>query len=150
MLIESKKVQSALNYATIKHKGQYDKAGKPYINHPIYVANQFQTEEEQIIGLLHDTVEDTDATLSEIEEQFGEDVAQVIKILTHNYDNTYNEYIVKVSENAMATRIKLADLKNNMDLRRLKRIRMYDLKRWVKYYKARKYLLKTQEGIVKL
>lgn len=74
--MEKNMYEKALEFATLKHKGQVDKGGTDYILHPITVASFLDTEEEKVVALLHDTVEDTDTSIEEIEELFGTKVAE--------------------------------------------------------------------------
>ncbi len=76
----------AIDYATEKHEGQLRKSGEPYITHPLFVASllaEWGMDIDSVIaGVLHDTVEDTDATLEEIEELFGRDIAFLVDGVT--------------------------------------------------------------------
>ena len=71
-------VEAAKALAKEMHNGQTDKAGKPYITHPERVASRLETKEAQVVGWLHDTVEDTALTLMEIEEKFGQKTAAAV------------------------------------------------------------------------
>ena len=119
-MIYSKKIREAAELAYICHGMQKDKAGYPYIMHPLHLAEQMDDEDSVIVALLHDTVEDCgldpDALL---EYGFSDVQVGAIKALTHDKDMDYLEYIKKqVKPNALATKVKIADLKHNMDLSR--------------------------------
>lgn len=99
----------ALKIATQAHKGQFRKDGvTPYISHPIRVAQQFKDDYRKTIAVLHDVLEDTDQDLS----MFPKKVTDVLKILTKKGD--YFSYIKKISENEIATQIKIADILDNL------------------------------------
>lgn len=136
------KVLEALYFAYMAHKNQKDKAGKPYILHPMYVALQVDTKEEKIVALLHDVVEDTSISIEEIENIFGKDIANAVDVLTHKNKENYFKYISKIKNNPIAVKVKLADLKNNMDLSRLKNPTEKDFLRLEKYKKA-KFILES-------
>ena len=132
----SEKVMLADRFAAEKHAGQKDKAGLPYVEHPRAVAARVESEEEKIVALLHDTVEDTDATIEEIREMFGSTIADAVALLTHDDSVPYMEYVAKVKENPIARAVKLADLTHNMDLSRIPHVTERDLQRIEKYKKA--------------
>lgn len=127
-------------FAEAKHCGQTDKAGRPYIEHPRAVAARVDGEIEKIVALLHDTVEDTDATIEEIRSLFGNEVAEAIGYLTHDKSVPYMDYIERVKGNDIARKVKLADLSHNMDLSRLPVVTEVDRERVEKYKKARAFL----------
>ena len=127
-------------FAEAKHRGQTDKAGRPYIEHPRAVAEKLDGEIEKIVALLHDTVEDTDATIEEIRSLFGNEVAEAIGYLTHDKSVPYMDYIEHVKGNDIARKVKLADLSHNMDLSRLPVVTEKDRERVEKYKKARAFL----------
>ncbi len=137
------KVMLADRYAEEKHRGQTDKAGLPYITHPRAVAAQLDGETEKIVGLLHDTVEDTDATLDEIRALFGDAVADAVQCLTHEDGVPYMEYVAKIRGNELARKVKLADLTHNMNISRIPHVTEKDEKRLAKYRAA--YALLTGE-----
>ncbi len=124
------------------HKGQTDKGGNPYIEHPLYVASQVDTTELKIVAVLHDTLEDSDVTAEDLRrEGFPEHVVEAITVLTHEDGNeeAYLDYIRRVSGNAMAAAVKRADLLHNMDISRIPNPTEKDKKRRAKYERA--YLL---------
>ncbi len=99
----------ALKIATQAHKGQVRKDGKtPYILHPIRVADQFNDDFKKTIAVLHDVLEDSNQDLS----MFPKKVTDILKILTKKGD--YFSYIKKISENEIATQIKIADILDNL------------------------------------
>ena len=134
----------ALMLSYTAHKDQVDKGGAPYYLHPIYVALNVSNEDEKIVALLHDVVEDTDITLDDLRrEGFSDEIVNAVDAITHR-DESYELYIQKVKTNTIATVVKIADIKHNMDISRLNRKNLTekDIKRVEKYKKALDYLLK--------
>ena len=112
--------KKALKICFNAHKEQVDKTGIPYVFHPFHLAEQMENEDAVCVALLHDTVEDTDITFDDlIKEGFNENVINALKLLTHNDDTPYLEYVLKIKENPLARIVKLADLYHNSDLTRL-------------------------------
>lgn len=127
----------AIELAKQHHKGQTDKAGKPYINHPLRVMNQMKSEDEKIVAVLHDIVEDTNISLNDLRnEGFSEEVVSAVECLTKQDGENYDSYIERISFNPLAVKIKLADLEDNRDLIRLPEVTDKDLERLEKYDKA--------------
>ena len=127
----------AIELAKQHHKGQTDKVGKPYINHPLRVMNQMKSEDEKIVAVLHDIVEDTDISLNDLKnEGFSEEVVSAVECLTKQDGENYDSYIERISFNPLAVKIKLADLEDNRDLTRLPQVTDKDLERLEKYDKA--------------
>lgn len=113
------KFSEALIYATAMHAGQTRKDGKTaYIVHPIEVANLLRQkgygETEQIVGLLHDTLEDTKASESEILDKFGEEILAAVKCLTRAKGEHEEHYVKRILKNRMATIVKSADKIQNL------------------------------------
>ena len=127
----------AIELAKQHHEGQTDKAGKPYIEHPLREMNQGESEEEKIVAVLHDIVEDTDISLDDLRsEGFSEEVVSAVECLTKQDGENYDSYIERISFNPLAVKIKLADLEDNSDLTRLPEVTDKDLERIEKYDKA--------------
>ena len=137
-------IEKAYRFAMKAHEGQIDKGGKPYIDHVMYVASKFVDNHElRIVAMLHDVVEDTKYSIEDIEsEGFSKDIIDALKIITKPDDMDYMEYIEYVSSNELASRVKMADLKHNMDITRLDNPTDYDIRRVDKYKKALEYLEK--------
>ena len=127
----------AIELAKQHHEGQTDKAGKPYIEHPLRVMSQVESEEEKIVAVLHDIVEDTEISLDDLRsEGFSEEVVSAVECLTKQDGENYDLYIERISFNPLAVKIKLADLEDNSDLTRLPEVTDKDLERIEKYDKA--------------
>lgn len=136
-------LQRAIEIATQAHNGQCDKSGKDYIEHPLRVMEMGKTEEEKIVGVLHDVVEDTDWTFEKLaEEGFSQDIIAALRCVTKLHENeSYDEFIERIRKNPLATAVKINDLSDNMDIRRLPYLSDKDVKRLKKYLKAYKKLI---------
>lgn len=122
-------------------KDREDKAGKPYINHLIFVCENVETIQEKIVALLHDTLEDIEEiSYNVLVFSFGTNIAQSVDILTKQKDMKYKDYIKTIKGSYIATNVKLADLKHNLNLTRLNKVTKKDLERTKKYKKAYNYL----------
>ena len=127
----------AIEIAVEAHKGQTDKQGMPYIGHPMRVMQAGKTEDEKIVGILHDVVEDTPWTFEQLEaEGFSEKVIEAIQLLTKADDEDYDLYIERVKSNPLAISVKINDLTDNMDLRRYCKLSDNTIARLRKYHKA--------------
>ena len=109
----------AMEIAYAAHHGQVDKAGMPYIFHPMHLAEGMDDEISCCVALLHDTVEDTDITFSQLEKEFPKDVLDALKLLTHEKETDYFDYVRALKKNPIAVKVKLADLAHNSDQSRL-------------------------------
>jgi (p)ppGpp synthase/HD superfamily hydrolase len=135
-------IDLALRLCYEYHKGQKDKAGAPYFLHPISVALKVTTESEKITALLHDTIEDTELTLSDLRLLgFSDEIIEAVGAITKDPNEDYFEYIYRVKNNPIATAVKIADLKHNSDLSRLSEVTDKDRRRAAKYRKALKILV---------
>lgn len=112
-MIYTPKIKKAMIIAYNAHNGQVDKSGIPYIYHPIHLAEQMNTETECIVALLHDVVEDTNVTFDELEKEFSPEIIEALKLLTHDKNVDYLEYVRKIKNNPIARKVKLADLYHN-------------------------------------
>ena len=136
-----KQIEIAYKIAKNAHKGQIDRAGVDYIKHPETVASFVTTDEEKIVAYLHDVIEDTNVTLKELKTYgFSEAILEAIDIITKKKGQTYQNYLELVKTNELARIVKLADLRHNSDLSRLKEIYPLDIKRREKYLSAIKFL----------
>lgn len=132
----------AIALAAQYHEGQTDKGGRPYIFHPLRLMLKALTEEEQIVAVLHDTIEDTDLTLDDLRrEGFSDEIVEAIDRLSRRDDETYHEFILRIKENRLAARVKILDIQDNMDLTRIKKPSDKDRKRLEKYSRALDTLL---------
>ena len=109
-------LEKVIIFATEKHAGQVDKLGHPYILHPLRLMQCFNPEEQdaQIVALLHDVLEDTDATIDDLVQLGISPIAiSAISTLTRNSGESYRDYIRRVAPFALARRVKVCDLEDN-------------------------------------
>lgn len=141
-------LELAIGIAASAHRGQTDRGGAPYILHPLRVMMAMDTDQERIVGVLHDVVEDSPAIrLSEIEATFGTRIAAAVDALTKREGEAYDDYLGRVETDEIAIKVKLADLKDNSDLSRLGRTPTdEDRKRMDKYLRARAILQSARDG----
>ncbi len=137
----STNVEAARALAARMHEGQTDKAGLPYISHPMRVAGRLDTPEAQVVGWLHDTVEDTALTLPEIEAQFGPETAAAVDAISRRDGEAWSDYLDRVQANPVARQVKISDLIDNSNLGRIPVVTLKDVKRQAKYNKALQKLM---------
>lgn len=138
-------LERAIEIAVEAHKGQVDKAGEIYILHPMRVMLYGKTREEKICGILHDVLEDTEITAEQLrEEGFDPKILEALQCVTRTDQESYEEFIQRISMNPLAVRVKLADLEDNMDMSRISSPGPEDRKRLEKYRKAKAVLLETE------
>ncbi|CDC42033.1 putative uncharacterized protein [Firmicutes bacterium CAG:449] len=117
----SEKVKIACNILFNAHKNDMDKGGYPYVFHPFYLAMQMNDEDSTIVALLHDVIEDHGDKYSfETFKSLGfnDNVINALKLLTYDENISYLDYIAKINNNLIAKKVKIADLKHNLDLKR--------------------------------
>jgi len=118
------------------HYGQYDKGGKPYCMHPLAVMALLNSDDEELqcIALLHDVIEDTKTTWAQLKELGCTDrIIDAVDALTKMPGQSYDEYKEEVFSNKDAMVVKMADLRHNTDIRRLKGVSQKDIDRLAKY-----------------
>jgi guanosine-3',5'-bis(diphosphate) 3'-pyrophosphohydrolase len=127
----------AITLANQAHAGQLDKAGKPYISHPLTVMSQMNTPESKIVAVLHDASEDSDLTIADLVRQgFPEFITEAIAAITKRDGEPYEDYILRVKSNAIARKVKIADVTHNMDISRIANPTEKDFQRLEKYKKV--------------
>jgi (p)ppGpp synthase/HD superfamily hydrolase len=122
--------------ATNAHAGQFDRGGNPYILHPMKVMHYLKSDDEELqcMALLHDVVEDTKTTWDDlIAIGCTERVINGVKALTKMPGESYDQYKERVFANGDAMKVKMADLRHNTDIRRLKGVTEKDIIRMEKY-----------------
>lgn len=137
-------LERAIEIAWEAHRGQVDKAGEEYIGHPLRVMEAGRTVEEKIVGVLHDVVEDSaEWSFERLEQEgFAPEIIEALRCVTKlSADEPYDRFIERVKKNALAVAVKLNDLSDNMDIRRLPYLSDKDVKRLKKYLKAYKQLM---------
>ncbi|MDE6500936.1 MAG: HD domain-containing protein [Ruminococcus sp.] len=118
-MIYTEMTNKAMRIAYEAHHGQYDVNGVPYIFHPYHVAEQMTDEITTCVALLHDVIEDTEVTFEQLEQEFPEEVITALRLLTHNKNTDYFDYIEKIVSNPVARKVKLADIEHNSDISRI-------------------------------
>ena len=131
-------LQDAEHLAYKYFKDKKDRGGNPYMQHLRFVKNHCLTYDGQIVGILHDILEDTDCSISELENILHENLIECIQLLTRKENEKYSDYIGRIidSNNITALEVKLHDIENNMDITRLKYVEQKDIDRIKKYKKA--------------
>lgn len=119
-MLYTPKIIECLRFVEELHHGQYDKIGAPYILHPVFVAEQMDTEKATIVALLHDVIEDTSITLDDLRDKgYSDEIIVAIDALTRRTGETYSAYIERLSNNKLARRVKIADLRHNLQPERV-------------------------------
>ena len=135
-------LEKAIELAARAHAGQVDKAGEPYILHPLRLMLSVTGENERITAVLHDIVEDTTTTLADLRALgFPEDVVTAVDALTKRKGETRLEAAARAAANSIARAVKLADVTHNMDLSRIPSPTPKDLDRMKQYEQVRAILL---------
>ena len=140
-------LEKALILAAKAHTGQVEKGCAPYILHPIRVMLACEGEKEKIVALLHDTLEDTALTAADLRRAgFPEEIVQAVCCLTRGQKEDYMDYIARICENALAARVKYADLQDNLDISRIPNPTEKDFARIRKYEQAMKRITRSIKG----
>ena len=136
-------LDTALKIAVEAHTGQADKVGQPYILHPLRIMLAMTTDEERMVAALHDVVEDSSVTLEDLRKaEFSEPVVAAVDALTHREGESYGDYVKRASLNPLAKRIKITDLEDNMNFRRIWKLEERDRERMERYRQALEFLQK--------
>ena len=143
-------LERAIGLALEVHRGQIDKAGRPYILHPLRLMVAMTSEEARVVAVLHDVVEDSEATFEDLAALgLSEEALVALRLLTHHDDDgsetNYFAYVARIKANPLARAVKLADLADNLDVSRLPNLTERDSRRLNKYLKARE-MLRRDDG----
>lgn len=134
-------LETAIKLAQKYHEGQFDKGEQPYIDHPLRVMNGVESIDEKVVAVLHDVLEDCDVSKEKlIEEGIPYYLVEKLEILCKGKNENYFDYIERIKADSLAIKVKLSDLKDNMNLERLKEVTEKDIKRLEKYKKAKEIL----------
>jgi (p)ppGpp synthase/HD superfamily hydrolase len=137
-------LERALAIALEAHRGQVDRQGNAYILHPLRLLARFDDTDLQLIAILHDVVEDSEWTLEALEQAgFPDQIVQAVDALTRRNGESYEALIGRAEKNTLARAVKLADLEDHMDLRRIKNLQVDTLERLPRYQAAWHRLRKT-------
>ncbi len=140
-------LDKAVQIAVNAHSGQVDKAGKPYILHLLRVMLKGTSDDEMICGVLHDLIEDTNFTLEYLEnEGFSPTIIKALDALAKRPNETYHDFIRRVTQSQLAVRVKINDLEDNMDVSRLTTVTQEDIER-VNKYRESYYFLKAHRVV---
>lgn len=136
-MIYTKLTMQAMEIAYMAHIKQKDKAGVPYIFHPIHLAEQMDDEESTVVALLHDVIEDTDLSKEDLlKAGIPQKMVDAVVLLTRDKNEDYYEYIRRIRKNNLAKKVKLEDLNHNLDETRLLINTSKDEMRRAKYRKS--------------
>lgn len=137
-------LERAIQIAVQAHAGFRDKGGNIYILHPIAVMMRCETNEEKIVAILHDVVEDSEWTFDALlKEGFSTEVVEALKSVTkETKDEDYDSFIQRCSNNKIGRNVKIADLRDNLDITRMGELSEKDIKRANKYKRALEFLTK--------
>ncbi len=134
-------VEKALGIAVEAHRGQKDRYGAPFILHPLRVMQRLETTDARIVAILHDVVEKTEWTVERLgQEGFPENILEALRCVTKREGEDYEQFVRRSAANPLARRVKLADLEDNMDVRRMTTITNEDHQRLNKYLEAWHFL----------
>lgn len=137
MKMKQGKLEDAIALAVLAHRGQKDKAGHPYITHPLRVMFRCHTEVERIVAVLHDVVEDCGISFAFLRKKgFSEEVLAALDCVTERDGESYMAFVRRAARNPVAKAVKIADIEDNLDVRRLERVRTKDAVRLNKYLRA--------------
>ena len=140
-MIYTPQTKKALKLCFQAHKDQQDKSGMPYVFHPFHLAEQMTDEDTTVVALLHDVVEDTDYTLEDLKAMgFSDTVLEALKLMTHDPQVPYMDYVAAIKPNRVAKAVKLADLRHNSDVTRMETMDEKAWQRKEKYLKAIAFL----------
>jgi len=113
-------LERAIAIAAEAHAGQVDKAGAPYILHPLRLMMRMTTDDARIVAVLHDVVEDSAWTLERLQaEGFSDEILRGVDAMTHRAGETYEAFVSRAGRDPIGRRVKLADLEDNADLGRI-------------------------------
>jgi (p)ppGpp synthase/HD superfamily hydrolase len=130
-------LEHAILLAVNVHRGQTDKAGAPYILHPLRMMMRMQTDAERMAAVLHDVVEDTPWTLEALRaEGFPDEVLEAVDRLTRRAGEPYDDFVRRAAEHPVARRVNIADLEDNLDVRRIAQVTEKDAERLTRYHRA--------------
>ncbi|OPY28909.1 MAG: bifunctional (p)ppGpp synthetase II/ guanosine-3',5'-bis pyrophosphate 3'-pyrophosphohydrolase [Methanocella sp. PtaU1.Bin125] len=142
-------LEDAIILAANAHKGQRDRNDEPYVMHPVRVMAQLWKEDERMVAILHDVVEDTHVTLDDLRKAgYPDRIVAAVDAISRRKDagESFSQYIRRVKTNPLATKVKIADLRDNSNLDRLPKVEAFDLRRLDRYNRALQYLINRYES----
>jgi (p)ppGpp synthase/HD superfamily hydrolase len=120
-----------------------DRGGMPYMLHCLHVMNAVGPDDHDLMSaaVMHDLIEDTDWTVEDLEERgFSDRVLACLILVTHEEGITYKQYVRRLAISEDARKIKMADLRHNSDIHRMKGLKERDFARLVRYHESYAYL----------
>ena len=140
-------LENAIAIAAKAHEGKVDKAGAPYILHPLRIMLRFSRNEERIVAALHDVVEDSDISLDALrQEGFSDIIIDAINAVTKRTGEPYELFVQRAAANPIGRRVKLADLEDNSNMSRIENPTPIDFERLAKYRRAIDLILSFDNG----
>lgn len=140
-------LERAIAMASNAHEGQVDKAGAPYVLHPLRMMLRLSNTDERITAVLHDVVEDCGVSLEMLRaEGFSERVIEAIDSVTRRPEESYDDFVLRAALNPIGRRVKLVDLQDNSDLSRITNPTTHDYERIEKYRRAIGAIQALEEG----
>lgn len=116
-------LSKAMEVAKEALAGRTDDRGLPYLDHAMRVMDKMDTENEKIVALLHDVVEDTEVSLYDLQALgFSREVLEAVSMLTKRADMTYFDYIDDIRCSELASKVKIAEIEDNKDIQRVKKM----------------------------
>ena len=151
-------LEKAIKIAVEAHTGQVDKGGNPYILHPLRVMLSLDTEEERSIGVLHDVVEDCEGwSWERLKEQGCSDkIIEALESVSKTLEEEkqfkemddpdekmdhYLQFIRRAKANKIGRNVKVADIRDNLDISRIESVTQSDINRLMRYKAALSYLI---------
>jgi (p)ppGpp synthase/HD superfamily hydrolase len=130
-------LERAIRLAAKVHKGQVDRFGQPFILHIMRVITHAKDPDERLLAAIHDVLERSELTIADLrEKEMPEHVLVALTHISRVPDEDYDGYIDRVAQNQLATRVKVIDLADKMDLRDVGQLSVADLKRYNKQLAA--------------
>ncbi len=130
-------IEKSLTIALRAYAGKTDKAGREYIHHPLRLMAKMTTDSEMSVALLHDVIEDSDITAAELlAEGIPRVVVEAVLCLTKQSGEDYQTFVLRTKQNAIARKVKIADIEDNINVLRLFTLTKKDLARVAKYHAA--------------
>ncbi|MEO7675061.1 MAG: HD domain-containing protein [Pyrinomonadaceae bacterium] len=144
-------LEKAIAIASEVHEGQFEKAGAPYIMHPLRLMMRMNTEAEMMAAVLHDVPEDSDPndkwTIQRLRDKgFSEEVLEAVDSVTERNGESYEDFVERAGRNRIGRKVKMADIEDNMNLQRIRELRPKDLERLAKYHKSRQRLIEMNNN----
>lgn len=139
-------LENAISLAVKIHSGQEDKAGEPYILHPLRVMFKLSSNTERVVAILHDVVEDSELSFEDLRNSgYSEEVICALEAVTkrpeeEGSDKGYQAFVERAGENPIARKVKIADLMDNLEVTRLNEFSEKDARRVARYLRALRYL----------